>query len=153
MTEAKLAPNLPDWQVQHANRYLASGGSEGHMHTLNVPGHGEITAPALLLTTTGRKSGKKFIFPLFYGTDGDSYIVVASKGGAPEHPGWYRNLLAHPDVQVQVGTKKLNARARTATGDERARLWKKALEFWPPYADYALKTEREIPVVVLDPIH
>jgi deazaflavin-dependent oxidoreductase (nitroreductase family) len=153
MAEAKLAPNLAGWQLQHANRYLASGGSEGHMQTVNVPGRGEITAPALLLTTTGRKSGEKFIFPLFYGTDGDSYIVVASKGGAPEHPGWYRNLLADPDVEVQVGTKKVKARARTATGEERARLWKKALEFWPPYADYALKTEREIPVVVLDPIH
>ena len=153
MAEAKLAPNLQDWQMQHANRYLASGGTEGQTWTRNVPGRGEITAPALLLTTTGRKSGEKFIFPLFYGTEGDSYIVVASKGGAPEHPGWYRNLLANPDVEVQVGTKKLKARARTAAGDERARLWKKALEFWPPYADYALKTEREIPVVVLDPVH
>src|SRR5450432_2232856 len=91
MPEAKLAPNLPDWQVQHANRYLASGGSEGHMYKIDVPGRGEITAPALLLTTTGRKSGDKFIFPLFYGTDGGSYIIVASKGGAPEHPGWYRD--------------------------------------------------------------
>jgi hypothetical protein len=86
MAEAKLAPNLPDWQVQHANRYLASGGSEGHVYKIDVPGRGEITAPALLLTTTGRKSGEKFIFPLFYGTDGESYIIVASKGGAPEHP-------------------------------------------------------------------
>jgi proline iminopeptidase len=153
MAEAKLAANMPEWQVQHANRYLESGGTEGATYTVDVPGRGKITAPALLLTTTGRKSGNKFIFPLFYGTDGDSYIIVASKGGAPEHPGWYRNLLANPDVEVQVGTKKLKARARTATGDERARLWKKALEFWPPYADYALKTEREIPVVVLDPIH
>jgi deazaflavin-dependent oxidoreductase (nitroreductase family) len=153
MAEAKLAPNLPDWQVQHANRYLASGGNEGHMYKIDVPGRGEITAPSLLLTTTGRKSGEKFIFPLFYGTDGGSYIIVASKGGAPEHPGWYRNILANPDIEVQVGTKKVKARARTATGDERARLWKKALEFWPPYADYALKTEREIPVVVLDPVH
>jgi deazaflavin-dependent oxidoreductase (nitroreductase family) len=153
MAEAKLAPNLPDWQVQHANRYLASGGSEGHMYKIDVPGRGEITAPSLLLTTTGRKSGEKFIFPLFYGTEGGSHIIVASKGGAPEHPGWYRNILANPDVEVQAGTKKVKARARTATGDERARLWKKALEFWPPYADYALKTEREIPVVVLDPVH
>jgi proline iminopeptidase len=153
MAEAKLAPNLPDWQVQHANRYLASGGSEGHMYKINVPGRGEITAPALLLTTIGRKSGEKFIFPLFYGTDGGSYIVVASKGGAPEHPGWYRNILANPDVDVQVATKKLKARARTVEGEERSRLWKKALQFWPPYADYALKTDREIPVVVLDPVH
>ena len=153
MADAKIAPNLPDFMVKHANRYLASGGTEGHMYTIDVPGRGEITAPALLLTTSGRKSGEKFIFPLFYGTDGDRYFVVASKGGAPEHPGWYRNILANPDVEVQVGTKKLRARARTATGDERTRLWNKALEHWPPYADYKLKTEREIPVVVLDPVH
>ncbi len=151
MAEAKLAPNLPDWMVEHANRYLASGGTDGHMYKIAVPGRGEITAPALLLTTTGRKSGDKFIFPLFYGTDGGSYFVIASKGGAPQHPGWYLNILANPDVEVQVGTKMLKARARTATGEERARLWKKALEFWPPYSDYQLKTEREIPVVVLDP--
>jgi deazaflavin-dependent oxidoreductase (nitroreductase family) len=151
MSEAKLAPNLPDWMVEHANRYLASGGTDGHMYKITV--RGEITAPALLLTTTGRKSGDKFIFPLFYGSDGGSYFVVASKGGAPQHPGWYRNILANPDVEVQVGTKKMNARARTTAGEERLRLWKKALEFWPPYADYQLKTEREIPVVVLDPVH
>ena len=152
MADAKLAPNLPDWMIEHANRYLASGGAEGHMYKVNVPGRGEITAPALLLTTTGRKTGDKFIFPLFYGTEGSSYFVIASKGGAPQHPGWYRNLLANPDVEMQVGTSKLRARARIATGDERARLWMKALEFWPPYADYQRTTEREIPVVVLDPV-
>jgi deazaflavin-dependent oxidoreductase (nitroreductase family) len=152
MTEDKLAPNLPGWMVEHANRYLSSGGSDGHMYTTTPPGGREITVPSLLLTTTGRKSGEKFIFPLFYGKAGDSYIVVASKGGAPQHPGWYRNLLANPEVEVQVGTAKMKARARTATGEERARLWQKALEFWPPYADYQRKTEREIPVVVLDPV-
>ena len=107
---------------------------------------------ALLLTTTGRKSGEKYVFPLFYGSAGDSYFVIASKGGAPQHPGWYRNILANPEVELQVGTAKMKARARTATGDERARLWESALEFWPPYADYQKKTEREIPVVVLDPV-
>jgi proline iminopeptidase len=152
MAEAKLAPNLPDWMVEHANRYLASGGTDGHMYKITLPQRGEITAPSLLLTTTGRKSGDKFIFPLFYGTDGGSYFVIASKGGAPQHPGWYRNILANPNVEVQVGTTKMNARARTATGEERLRLWKKALEFWPPYADYQLKTEREIPVIMLDPV-
>src|SRR6266480_2058343 len=144
MTEAKLAPNLPDWMVEHTKCYLASGGTDGHLY--------KMTVPSLLLTTTGRKSGEKFIFPLFYGKTGDSYIVVASKGGAPQHPGWYRNILANPEVAVQAGTAKMKARARTATGEERARLWEKALEFWPPYADYQKKTEREIPVVVLDPI-
>jgi len=84
MAEAKLAPNLPDWIVEHANRYLASGGTDGHMYKTTVPQRGEITAPALLLTTIGRKSGDKFILPLFYGTEGGSYFVIASKGGAPQ---------------------------------------------------------------------
>ncbi len=152
MAEAKLAPNLPNWMVEHANRYMSSGGTEGHMYNVTPPGYSNMTVPSLLLTTTGRKSGEKFIFPLFYGETGGGYIIVASKGGAPEHPGWYRNLLADPEVEVQVGTKKLKAKARTATGEERARLWNKAVEFWPPYADYEKKTDREIPVVVLDPV-
>ncbi len=152
MAEAMLAPNLPEWMREHANRYLTGGGTDGHMYKMSQPGRSEMTVPSLLLTTTGRKSGEKFLFPLFYGKTGSSYIVVASKGGAPEHPGWYRNILANPEVEVQVGTAKMKARARTATGEERARLWEKALEFWPPYAEYQKKTAREIPVVVLDPI-
>jgi deazaflavin-dependent oxidoreductase (nitroreductase family) len=152
MADAKLAPNLPDWMVEHANRYISSGGRDGHMYKMTQPGRPEISVPSLLLTTTGRKSGEKFIFPLFYGDIGNSCFVVASKGGAPQHPGWYRNILANPEVEVQVGTKKIKARARTATGDERDRLWQKGLEFWPPYADYQKKTERQIPVVVLDPV-
>lgn len=152
MTESRLAPNLPDWMVEHAKRYLASGGAEGHMYEMAQPGRPALRVPSLLLTTTGRRSGEKFIFPLFYGTAGDGYFVIASKGGAPQHPGWYRNILADPNVEVQVGTAKIRARARTATGEERARLWEKALEFWPPYADYQRKTAREIPVVVLDPV-
>jgi|SRR6516162_7568026 len=126
MTDAKLAPNLPGWMVEHAHRYLSSGGTDGHMHKPTQPGRPDITVPSLLLTTTGRKSGEKFIFPLYYGKTGDSYIVVASKGGAPQHPGWYRNLVANPDVEVQVGTQKMKARARTATGEERTRLWQGA---------------------------
>lgn len=152
MAEAKLAPNLPGWMVEHANRYLSSGGSDGHIYTITPPGRSEMTVPSLLLTTTGRKSGEQFIFPLFYGEDGGKYFVIASKGGAPEHPGWYRNILADPVVEVQVGTKKFKARARTADGAERTRLWQKSLEFWPPYADYQTKTQREIPVVVLEPM-
>jgi proline iminopeptidase len=87
MTEAKLAPNIPDWMLEHANRYLATDGSEGHMYDMTQPGRPQIRVPSLLLTTTGRKSGERFIFPLFYGTAGDSYFVVASKGGTPQHPG------------------------------------------------------------------
>ena len=152
MADAKLAPNLPDWMVEHANRYIASGGTDGHIYKMQQPGRPEITVPSLLLTTTGRKSGERYIFPLVYGEDGGKYFVVASKGGAPQHPGWYRNMLANSEVEVQVGTTKVKAQARIATGEERARLWTKALQFWPPYADYQKKTTREIPVVVLDPI-
>ena len=152
MTDAKLAPNLPGWMVEHSNRYLSSGGTDGHMFKVTPPGYAEMNVPSLMLTTTGRKSGEKFIFPLFYGEVGKGYVIVASKGGAPQHPGWYRNLLANPEVDVQVGTKKLKAKARTATGAERSRLWEQALKFWPPYADYQKKTDRQIPVVVLDPI-
>lgn len=152
MPDAKIAPNLPQWMLDHIQRYLSSGGTDGHMYKVTPPGYGEMVVPALLLTTTGRKSGERFIFPLFYGKAGDGYVIVASKGGAPEHPGWYKNLVANPEVEVQVGTLKTKARARTVTGEERARLWKQALEFWPPYADYEKKTDREIPVVMLDPI-
>lgn len=153
MAEAILAPNLPQWMKDHTDRYLASGGTDGHMYKMARPDIGELTVASLLLTTKGRKSGQSYIFPLFYGETGKSYFVIASKGGAPEHPGWYRNLLSDPEVEIQVGTKKMKAHARTTTGAERARLWKDAVAFFPPYADYEVKAAgREIPVVVLDPI-
>ncbi|HET6307175.1 MAG TPA: nitroreductase family deazaflavin-dependent oxidoreductase [Rhodopila sp.] len=153
MTEPKLAPNMPQWMVEHTERYLASGGTEGHMYTISPPGGQTVTVASLLLTTTGRKSGDAYLFPLFYGRAGNSYFIIASKGGAPEHPGWYRNILANPRVSVQVGTEKLQAQARTAAGEEREQLWQQAVAFFPPYADYKVKAgDREIPVVVLDPI-
>lgn len=153
MTEIQIAPNLPKWMKDHVDRYLSSGGSDGHMYKITLPNMPELTVPSLLLITKGRKSGQKFLFPLFYGRAGKGYFVIASKGGAPEHPGWYRNLLANPDVEVQVGTAKMKARARVAAGEERAKLWKEGVVFWPPYADYQVKAgAREIPVVVLDPV-
>lgn len=153
MSETKLAPNLPQWMVDHAHRYISSGGTDGHIYTIKREGVPELAVPSLLLTTTGRKSGEKYMFPLFYGQEGNSYFVIASKGGAPQHPGWYQNILANSEVEVQVGTAKIRARARTAVGVERADLWEKAVAIWPPFADYQLKSEgRVIPVVVLDPI-
>jgi deazaflavin-dependent oxidoreductase (nitroreductase family) len=150
MADAKLAPNMPQWMIDHVRRYQESGGTDGHMYQSNIPG---LVVPSLLLVTTGRKSGEKFIFPLYYGEVDGSYVIVASKGGAPEHPGWYKNLLANPLAEIQVGTKKLAVRARTVAGEERARLWEVALKFWPPYGDYQRKAvAREIPVVVLDPV-
>lgn len=152
MTEIKLAPNMPQWMKDHVDRYVSSGGTDGHLYTISRPGTPDMTVPSLLLTTTGRKSGQQYLFPLFYGRAGGGYFVIASKGGAPEHPGWYRNILSDPQVSIQVGTEKMQAHARTATGGERVQLWKQAVEIFPPYADYQLKSAgREIPVVVLDP--
>jgi deazaflavin-dependent oxidoreductase (nitroreductase family) len=150
MSDAKVSEKLPDWVKDHVRRYRASDGADGHMITLpNSPA----PVPTLLLTTTGRRSGEKFLFPLIYGTAGESYAIIASKGGAPEHPGWYRNLVADPLVEVQVGAKHLRAKARTATGDERELLWQQMAAIFPPYDDYKKKAAgREIPVVVLDPL-
>jgi deazaflavin-dependent oxidoreductase (nitroreductase family) len=102
----------------------------------------------LLLTTVGRKSGEQRTTPLIHRTDGEHWVVVASKGGAPEHPGWYENLLADPDATIQVKGEHIDVRASTASGDERTRLWSLMTEVWPAYDEYQTKTDRVIPVVV-----
>jgi deazaflavin-dependent oxidoreductase (nitroreductase family) len=127
---------------EHVRRYRETGGAVGHDWREG--------ATILLLTTTGRKSGEKRTAPLIYAKDGDRYVIVASKGGAPEHPGWYLNLDKTPDVEVQVKGDVFRARARTATGEERERLWRLANTVWKQYDDYAKRTQREIPVVVLE---
>ena len=104
----------------------------------------------LLLTTTGRKSGKESTTPLIYDLAGDDVVVVASHGGAPRDPGWYRNLSVHPEVGVQIKGDRFRARARTATGEERERLWRQMNGVWPHYAGYQERTERVLPVVVLE---
>ena len=153
--DAKVPEGLPQWMLDHIATYKKSGGKEGHMYTLTVPGRPSGTVPSLLLVTKGRKSGEKYLFPLFYGESGGSYFVIASKGGAVDHPGWYKNMLVHPDVEIQVGTRKMKARARTVpAGAERDKLWKQAVAFFAPYAEYQKKAgDREIPVVMLDPVH
>src|SRR5262249_6263315 len=105
----------------------------------------------LLLTTVGRKTGKRRTTPLLYGTDGPNLVLVASKGGAPEDPLWFKNLVANPDVEVQVRGDKRQVRARVATDEERPRLWEKMVGLWKDYATYQTKTTRKIPVVVLEP--
>jgi deazaflavin-dependent oxidoreductase (nitroreductase family) len=126
----------------HVQRYRETGGKVGHLWRNG--------STILLLTTTGRASGEKRTVPLIYAADGPRYVIIASKGGAPDHPGWYKNLAKSPDVELQVKDEVFRARARTAQGEERARLWREATKVWPPYDDYAKKTEREIPVVVLE---
>jgi deazaflavin-dependent oxidoreductase (nitroreductase family) len=104
----------------------------------------------LILTTTGRRSGEPRSTPLIYGQRGPDYVVVASKGGAPDDPAWYRNLVEHPEVTVQVKGDRFAGRARTAGAGERPELWRMMASIWPAYRDYQGKTEREIPVVVLE---
>ena len=129
---------------EHVRRYEETDGEVGHRWQNGVP--------TLILTTTGRKTGKTYKSPLIYQQDNDSYVVVASKGGAEHDPDWYRNLSATPEVQVQVGADRFTAHARTADSAERARLWPKMAKIWPDYDNYQRKTEREIPIVLLEKV-
>jgi deazaflavin-dependent oxidoreductase (nitroreductase family) len=126
---------------EHVRRYVETGGEVGYMWN---------GVPTLILTTTGRRSGQQRSMPLIFGEDNGRYIIVASKGGAPAHPAWYRNLVAHPEVEVQVRADTFKARARTATQEEKPALWKLMASIWPYYDEYQKKTRREIPVVILE---
>lgn len=131
------------WVAKHIQEYVESGGEKGH-HWRGVQ--------TLLLTTRGRKTGVLRRTALIYGRDGASYVVVASIGGAPKHPEWYLNLLADPEVRLQVGPDVMAGRARPTDGEEKDRLWRKMARIWPQYDAYQEKTDRQIPVVVIDPI-
>jgi deazaflavin-dependent oxidoreductase (nitroreductase family) len=132
----------PGWQRQHIDRYVATDGADGHLWR---------GVRTLLLTTVGRRSGKARRTPLIYGRDGDRYLVVASNGGSPKPPEWYRNLSAQPRVRLQVGADRFDALAYPAPPEEQARLWPVMTAIWPHYGDYQRRTERPIPVVVLTP--
>jgi len=128
------------WVNQHIQSYVESGGDKGQQYN----GYA-----SLLLTTRGRKSGKLRRTALYYGADGDNYVIVASNGGDDHHPNWYLNLSENPEVEVQVGADKFAAIAHTAAAEEKARLWPLMVSVFPTYARYQTKTKREIPVVVL----
>ena len=150
MTDVNIPASLPDWIREHIELYLRDP-EAGHYWDASLGG-GEGMLTTLLLTTTGRKSGNPLVLPLIYrptGTGG--YCIIASKGGAPAHPAWYLNLAADPKVGVQVASDKFQAVARVAEGEERDRLWQLMVDYYAPYTDYQAATEREIPVVVLDP--
>ena len=130
------------WVKDHIKDYVESNGKNGHLwrgvHTL-------------LLTTRGRKTGKLHRTALIYGQDGKNFLIVASNGGAPKHPNWYQNLVLDPKVEIQVGADKYTANARTASKEEKPRLWKLMAAIFPNYLDYQAKTTREIPVVTIEP--
>ena len=136
---------MPDFTLfgdEHVRQYEATGGKVGHDWN---------DTSCLILHTTGRKSGKTRKFPLIYGRDGNDYVIVASKGGAPDHPGWYKNLLAHPEVEIQVRDKLIPVTARTGSAADKARVWGTMTAQWPDYDKYQQGTSREIPVVLLRP--
>ena len=134
------------WVKTHIQEYVESNGRKGHRWR---------GLPTLLLITRGRRSGKLRRTALIYGKDGDHYLVVASNGGAPKHPLWYLNLGENAEVEVQVGAEKFTARTRTATAKEKPRLWRLMSTIYPQYDNYqvqASKAERDIPVIILEPI-
>lgn len=139
---------MPDYQQpdltllgeDHIRAYRESGGEVGYIWN---------GVPTLLLTTTGRRTGQRRTSALIFARDGDDYLVVASMGGAPNHPQWYLNLQANPQAKIQVQSEELNVVARTASADEKPRLWKIVTGVWPNYDTYQSRTSRDIPLVVL----
>jgi deazaflavin-dependent oxidoreductase (nitroreductase family) len=129
---------------QHIERYQATGGEEGY--------HWQNGTTILLLHTKGRKSGKEYVNALIYREFGNDYLIVASKGGAPEPPEWFRNLEANPDTVIQIKDKEIPVRARIATDQEKPAMWAHMTEVWPDYDEYQKRTSRQIPVVVLEPV-
>ncbi len=127
---------------EHVERYRQTDGEDGHEWRPRVY--------TLILTTKGRRSGQPRPTPLIYGTHDGDYLVVASKGGSDEPPAWYRNLSDDPDVEVQVEGDRFRARARTAEAEEKPDLWRRMAEIWPAYDEYQQRTDRDIPVVVLE---
>jgi deazaflavin-dependent oxidoreductase (nitroreductase family) len=141
MASEEITDSPTGWVNNHIRQYVESDGATGH----RFYGH-----DALLLTTRGRKSGKLRRTALYYGQDGDRYLLVASNGGSRTHPAWYLNLVENPDVEVQVGADKFLAWARTASPDEKPRLWEKMTKVFPTYERYQKGNSREIPVIIVE---
>ena len=141
VTTEQPIDNPTGWVQDHIREYVESGGERGHRWK---------GTDTLLLTTRGRKSGDLRRTALIYGEDGDRYVVVASYGGRPHHPAWYLNIEADQNVTLQVKDETFQATARTATPEERERLWGTMAAIWPAYDEYQAKTDREIPIVVIE---
>ncbi|MFJ9582460.1 nitroreductase family deazaflavin-dependent oxidoreductase [Streptomyces acidicola] len=143
--EGEYVPSPTDWVRKQVELYESTGGTEGT--TLLDTG-----MPVIILTTRGAKSGKIRKTPLMRVEHEGRYAVVASLGGAPKHPVWYHNIVSDPHVELQDGPVRQDMAAREVTGDEKALWWERAVAAYPPYADYQKKTDRVIPVFVLEPV-
>jgi deazaflavin-dependent oxidoreductase (nitroreductase family) len=135
-------PDISLLGEEHVRQYQATNGEVGYLWN---------GVPILLLSTTGRRSGQPRTTPRIFGRDADDYLVIASLGGAPKNPSWYVNLQANPRAEIQVKAEQIPVIARTASDDEKPRLWRIMTEQWPNYDVYQSRTDREIPVVVLSP--
>jgi deazaflavin-dependent oxidoreductase (nitroreductase family) len=140
--QGEYEPSSSEWVRDQVQEYESSGGTKGT--TLRG-------VPVVVITSLGASSGKLRKNPVMRVEHDGVYVAVASKGGAPEHPAWYRNFLEHPLVELQDGGAKGDYAVREASGDERTTWWQRAVEVWPDYAKYQTKTDREIPVLVLEP--
>src|SRR4029450_547905 len=147
--DLKKTGKPPAWVTEHLRIYRESGGAEGHLFDATLAG-GPRLVSCLLLTTIGRHSGEKRTSPLFYGTAGDAYVIIGSKGGADMQTGGDLNLLANPTAAGEGAGEHFTVRARVATGKEREQLFEQMAQMAPPYRDYQKKTKRELPVVVLE---
>jgi F420H(2)-dependent quinone reductase len=141
--QGEYEPSSSEWVREQVEQYESSGGTEGT--TLRG-------VPVIVITSVGASSGKLRKNPVMRVEHAGEYAAVASKGGAPQHPAWYRNLVDHPLVELQDESARSDYTARVVSGEERDVWWKRAVEVWPDYADYQTKTEREIPVFVLEPV-
>ena len=151
MNEQNKPSGLPGWISEHIELYKKDP-KKGRLWD-STPLGGPGILPCLLLVTRGRKSGNTSTLPLIYGEYKNAFVIIASKGGAPAHPAWYLNLEAEPECEIQVAENHYKVRARTAQGDEREELWQMLAQIYPPYVDYQVTAgERQIPVVVLDPV-
>ena len=143
--QGEYAPSKADWVREQVEKYEATGGAEAN--TLRDTGY-----PIVVITSLGAKSGKLRKNPVMRVERDGKYVAIASKGGAPDQPEWYFNFVAHPEVDLQDGAEKKSYRARVLEGDERAEWWQYAVDTWPTYASYQEKTDRLIPVFLLEPV-
>ena len=136
---------MPDFSLfgdEHVRRYEETGGKVGHDWN---------GTSCLILRVKGRKTGELRKFPLIYGKDGDDYVLIASKGGYPKNPGWYENLVANPECEVQVWDRVIPVTARTGSADDKKRVWPIMTKQWPDYDNYQAGSPRDIPIVLLRP--
>jgi deazaflavin-dependent oxidoreductase (nitroreductase family) len=151
MSTHTIPAGLRDWITAHRDTYLRSGGAEGHVVDGRGSG-GHFFATNCLIKVKGRKSGKTLITPLSYGAIGGEVVIVASKGGSDEHPSWYLNLRASPEVDFQIATQAFRASWREPAGAERQKVWDFIVDCYPFYATYQASTSRIIPVVLMKPL-